>query len=424
MSIERLLQRPGVKKVVDPGMGESLLEKIKQSDNVPTKEQRTEVTPIPQVVADIAGRAASIEAKTKQVIAAIKDANYSNKSFKDYYDAVAAVQTTVEQAIKDPVATQNKDTKQQEIKALERSVYMNVADPRAPFIQSLFDTLQQTGVIRMLTSTVWQGIAAKTDLYEEYKEDPIARYAVWRVNSELTSLLGLVTGVETMLPPNNNGMLADALSELIMARSSHLIGPPGSGVDFGPQLVESWQPISVSQILDDLDDLTGKLKKVKIVLDLRKLDLAEHWEKLGENLKSTFQTVYRQFLSEAISTLFFSLAGNVTDDILDFLDSIPLLDTYVNNPGVFHQLMQQVEFGLLKAYQGIEENVLGKERRVIEHREISGAMMMNALTAATVTGNLGAIAAGIAQITAVKQRLKALGGSTTIDLNSLRTYVR
>jgi hypothetical protein len=106
------------------------------------------------------------------------------------------------------------------------------------------------------------------------------------------------------------------------------------------------------------------------------------------------------------------------------LDTIPLLDTYVNSPGVFHQLMQQVEYGLLKAYQNIEENVLGKERRVIEHREITAAMMMNAMTAGAVTGNLGAVAAGIAQIATVKQRLKALGGSSTIDFNSLRTYVR
>lgn len=424
MSIERLLQRPGVKKVVDPGTGTPLLDKLKEQQNVPTAKERNTPTPIHLVLHDISARASSIEAKTKQVIASIKQANYSDKTFKAYYDTVASVQVSIEQALKDPKLDIIADKKHQKIKALERSVYLNSQDPRAPFVQSLFDALQQTGAIRMLASTVWQGITAKTELYDEYSDDPIARYAVWRVNSELTGLLGLVTGVEALRPSGNSDTLAQALSEMIVQRSSHLIAPLGSAVNYGPQLVDSWSPISVSTVINDLDDLLGKMKKLHVVLDLRKLDLAEHWEKLGENLKSTFQTVYRHFLSEAVSTLFFSLAGQVTNDILDFVDSFPVLEAYIHNSGVFHELVQQAEFGLLKVYQNIEENVLGKERRVIEHREITSMMIANSAMAGVVGGNIAALAAAVSQITAIKQKLSSLGGQSTIDTNSLRTYLQ
>lgn len=422
MSIERLLQRPGVKKVVDPGTSGEFLEKIKEVQDKPSGESRNSPTPIPVIIQDLVTRAAAVETRTKAVLADIKAANYSDHTFKMYYDTLEAVQVTIDEVLKDPSKDLGSDKKQQEIKALERSVYLTSTDPRASFVQTLFDTLQQTGVIRALASKIWGGITAKTDLYDQYQDDPIARYAIWRVNSELGNLLGLVTGVEALRTPVNGGVLADALAELIVARSGHLITPSGSGDNKEP--IESWNPISIGDVIEDLGKLGTQLKQLRVVLDLRKLDLAEHWEKLGENLKSTFQTVYRQFISEALSTLFFSLAGKVTDDLLELIDTLPLLSAAVHQPQVFHELIRQAEFGLIKVYQEIEGHVLGQERRTIEHRELTGLMLANALTVASVTGNLGAVITAIAQIDAVQQKLKAVGGATTVDLDSLRTYLK
>lgn len=189
MSFDKYLKTKPIVKTIDPGTGDS--PSSKAPPTVP-KEQRdlreVKSTPISSRIDDLIELSKDIQQLVTATIADIEVVNSSYPIFSTYHKLVKENHFNPASLMNSPEDRPVKAHQQNEIKAAERVVYREIPDPRAPFVQDLYDHLSDAGLSEFFLTNYWKRIVEPNELYEGFSDSTLSSYVIDKEEQHLIYL--------------------------------------------------------------------------------------------------------------------------------------------------------------------------------------------------------------------------------------------
>jgi hypothetical protein len=361
MSIKKYLNPVLIEKTVDPGQGDSPKSIHDQKKVIPVDQEREiKDTTVDTQIRDIIEEAKIAQEQVLSTINNIAEENTNNTLFNEYHKLVRDNHFNPAVLIKNPDARPNPIHEPNKIKAAERQVYRNSPDPRAPFIQDLYEHVTEAGLIEYSHQRYWSTMVNSTDLYDSFSADNNAfTLALAKDRQQLLQIRESASRIE------RNGV--QRLSyDFLNAMSLRLIN----------QLQVAYPRELVAKI----DGVIRLLNQIRVVLITVSITNGEYWEQFSSNLRDIYGDTL-QLIATKISRLSaYPIVGGVQNQIFDFIDDfIAFLPTNVEAADIpeVREFTNQINNCFGQFIAQIEDDLVYRESIQIKLEENRQHLILN-----------------------------------------------
>jgi hypothetical protein len=342
----KYLEKRNISKVTDPGDPRSESTAFSLARAIQETPAEVKETPITQIITDIGDEITVVSKEINDSIDIIYQNNKTNGFFTDYFDLS-------KEAFFDPRTLRTnknltpKEINKQKIFSLERQVFQRSTDPRAPFIKSLFDTLQEVYILDYLKNEFWDVFNSGTSLFETW-DNEVIRYSLYQQSDYLVNLRYWNSDIQNMQRANIQNCFLNGIVEL-------------ASVDF--------IQLGLGDVIDRLDKLSKSLKSLKsidLVLNLQKVELNQSWENTRIQLETAFTPVVQELGRKIYYNQVLGLVSEVSDSIFDALSISDSIGERLMNCIGFSEFTNDIEKGVLSVFdltqQYLSEEVSRKHK--------------------------------------------------------------
>jgi hypothetical protein len=343
MSFDKYISHRKIEKTVDPGNGDLPSSLLLKKDRSETPEAAKAVvkTSLSTLVQDIIEESQAIQREIYDTIDEIVETSKSDSSFVRYTQMVKDNHFNPVALLRNPSSRPTIKHLPNTIKAAERDVYNRVVDPRAPFVQDLYDHAADAGLTEYVLTSYWKKMVEPNDLYDVFDGEHTApKLALGKEAQHLRQLRDSANRIKrNKLQQLSYGFIR-AFSDRISSRV--------------------YSSIPKEQIAQ-IDNIIQLLKQLRTILTVVSIFNAESWEKFVSNLKDIAGDSLQVIATKVTRTAAYPFIAGIQDKVLDFIDGfeeilpfdleiadIPEAQDFVNQiHGCFGTFMAQIEDDLV-----------------------------------------------------------------------------
>lgn len=405
MNFDKYLKQHTVDKIIDPGQGDITAPTPKPTADVPNTSARDiAITPVSTVVTDLISQAKEIQTQAIGVINEINQTNSYNPNFVLYHDMVKANFFNPANLLTDINSRPSIVYQPNQIKAAERQVYRDQPDPRAPFIQDLYDHLADAGLSEYVLTKYWDQIIHPNALFDAQNiDETLIRYAL---NRETQHLDYLKMSMER-IHKNKVQQLAYGFLRA-----------------FAHKIVGELQIIDTSEAVHQVSKLITTLNQIKGVLTVVSILNTDKWEQFSSNIKDIYgdflQITAAKVARTAAYAIFNGLEEKITEFTQDF-DSILPFDLNVLDIPEARELLSQLDgcFGHFLAQ--IEEDLVHRESISAKLEENRQLLYLNSRKNSQTKQFIETISEIVAYLEETKYYLSNISSLYSLEIDKLTT---
>lgn len=405
MNFDKYLKQHTVDKIIDPGQGDITAPTPKPTADVPNTAARDiAITPVSTVVTDLISQAKEIQTQAIEVINEINQTNSYNPNFVLYHDMVKANFFNPANLLTDINSRPSTVYQPNQIKAAERQVYRDQPDPRAPFIQDLYDHLADAGLSEYVLTKYWDQIIHPNALFDAQNiDETLIRYAL---NRETQHLDYLKMSMER-IHKNKVQQLAYGFLRA-----------------FAHKIVGELQIIDTSEAVHQVSKLITTLNQIKGVLTVVSILNTDKWEQFSSNIKDIYgdflQITAAKVARTAAYAIFNGLEEKITEFTQDF-DSILPFDLNVLDIPEARELLSQLDgcFGHFLAQ--IEEDLVHRESISAKLEENRQLLYLNSRKNSQTKQFIETISEIVAYLEETKYYLSNISSLYSLEIDKLTT---
>lgn len=308
MSLDKFITPSTIKKTIDPGTGDDplspLIKEQKRLEDSPKAKE--DVTPIPVLIQDYIELAQNTQAYISQVISDIDSVNSVDSGFSQYHQMVRDNYFNPKQLLVDNKARPVQIHEPNDIKAAERDVYRRVVDPRAPFVQDLYDHLSDAGISEYVLKSFWYNLATPNSLQNGVSPDnAVFRLALQKEAQHLR-----------MLKSSAERIRRNKLQKLSY----------GFLKAFSSRIVDQVTLAAPQNEINKINEVLNILKQIRSVLTIVVLLNTENWEKFYNNIKDIYGNFLQVTASKVVRASAYAFTGEIQSQIFSIFDKF---DEYI-----------------------------------------------------------------------------------------------
>jgi len=416
MSIKKYLNPVLIEKTVDPGQGDTPRAISNQRKSLPVEQEREiKQTTFETQVNDIIEDAKVTQELVLSVIDDIAQENINNDLFNEYHRLVRDNHFNPAVLIKNPTARPNPIHEPNKIKGAERQVYRNSPDPRAPFIQDLYEHVTEAGLIQYTHQNYWSVMANPNDLYNSFNADNNAfRLALGKDRQQL-----LQTRESAERIQRNR---AERLGyQFLNAMSNRLVG----------QL----QVLVPREVIIKIDEIIQTLIQLRVLLLTISIANGEYWEQFSANIRDIYGDTLQLIATKVSRLSAYPVVGGVQTKVLefidDFVDFLPTDVTVADIPEA-REFINQINNSFGQFIRQIEDDLVYRESIQIKLEENRQHLILNSQKNSKTNQFIKAIESAIKYLEQLKITLNGIENDLATDLsmvtdrmaNGIDKYIR
>lgn len=386
---DKYLNKRSIPKVIDPGADFTSTPTITVPEGVEQKISATSVTTFLEDMSLVGKRAAS---SINNTLSEIYTTNKTNGYFLDYYESAKRSFFDVRKTIKDPTASPDTSLSPKDFLDMEREVFQRSTDPKAPYVKTLFDSLQEVFLVDYLGSEIW-GKLNKTR-YAGELDDETAKYSIFQQTDYLAAQ---DNWAKTIGKLNRQG-----IPDCFIDGVGRLVGISSLEAGVFDALAESER---LKRVIDNI-------KGIKIVLDLKKVDYNKEWERIRTNLDKSYTPILQELGRKVLYTSLFGIVSGISEKVFDALDEMDEIASLIGACRLQGEISWAIEEGVLESFGQIQEFISSETQRKKKIKESQERLLLYSL-------KMSSLQAGYAPFSAILGPLEALSlGLVNGDLGS------
>lgn len=404
MSFNKYLNSKKIDKTIDPGNGDSpesalIAQNVKNEASIAVDLKETSLS---LVVSDAIEEAEQVQLYINKTINDIIEENRSDSGFMEYVTMIKENHFDPTILIKDPSARPKIVHSPNSIKAAERDVYHRLVDPRASFIQDLYNHSTDAGSIQYMLSTYWKTITDPNGLYTEFDSSHTAPKLA--LGKEVQHLRQLKDSTERI---NNNKL----------KRLSHSFLEV-----FADRLIDRIYINAPREQISQINGLIRLLKQIKSVLVVVAILNVEDWEKFSANLKDIFSDTLQLIGSKIARVSAYSFVGGLQNNIFEFLDdfeNILPIDINLQEVPECSQFFNQIYATFASFTSQIEDDLVYREGIQIKLEENRQILISNSQKQSKTKQFIHSIETSIQFLEEAKSLLSNINYELVLDSRNL-----
>jgi hypothetical protein len=358
MNFKDLLKKPNIKKTVDPGSGDSI-SPLTNQNIIPEIPREISTTPIKSLVEDVISIASTTQFEIKQTIDDIYNTNKSDPGFLQYNELVNRSFFDPLTLLTNPNARPSQIVTINHIKLAERDVYHRVVDPRAPFLADLHRMREEAGVIQYTFTKVWDNITNPNQLYDDFEDNRLARYSIYKDRDYLNQLRVQNSRVQN----NFVSSVQEALAKGLLRRIYDQV-----------TFTES------HKAAEKVDKIIQTLKQLREVSRAAIILQNANWETFQNLITDTLGNIINRITLRTIMAQNYALYGGLYNKISEFtqgLEELTGIDTF-DIPELL-EFRLQVDSVFREQANKIENDLIKKEKDSAELENLRSHLYANSI---------------------------------------------
>lgn len=404
MSFDKYINPKKINKVIDPGNGDAPGSIILKQETKQQSESIRDVvkTPISITIEDLIQESQAIQTYIYSVINDITEANKSDSGFMIYHQMVKDNHFNPTLLLQDSQLRPNLQHSQNAIKAAERDVYQRVVDPRAPFIQDLYDHVTDAGLAEYLLTEYWKQMVNPNGLYELFDMEHVAPK--------------LALGKEAQ----HLRQIRDSADRIYRNKAQNL--SYGFLKAFADKLSSQVYTTNPKDQIIQINKVLSLLKQLKAILLVVSIFNTESWEKFVSNLKDIYGDTLQSIAAKIAGTSAYSFIGGIQGQVFDFISTlenfIPIELNLQNIPEVSDFVFQiNGCFGTFVSQ--IEDDLVYREGIQIKLEENRQLLLSNSQRQSKTKQFLHTVESAIQYLEEIKSLLSNINYELSLDTNLL-----
>lgn len=417
MGFDKYLKKREITKIIDPGQGESpkAIFTTPERSEINNKERDIVVTPLKTTINDLVSLSQSTQQLILDTIENIDSINSKSDDFVKYHGMVKSNHFNPSILINNPNARPKIVYQPNQIKLAERVVYRSSKDPRAPFVQDLYDHLADAGLSEYVLSNYWNRIVVTNGFYDNF--DSTNSLPKFAIHKEQQHLLMLRESAERI-----NRNKAEALSYGFLKAFSHKINN---------QIYLK----SPTEQIQQIGKIIQTLKHIRIALSIVSIVNTENWETFTANLKDVYGDFLQLTATKISKISAYSFIGGIQESVFDLLDGfedlIPFgveLETIPES----REFMSQIDNSFSYFLRQIEDDLVyrdGMQTKLEENRQI---LLLNSRKNSKTNQFMETIDATVVFLEQIRSALTNISTMFSIDteiltqnlVNNIDSYIR
>jgi hypothetical protein len=403
MNLNRFLNPVLIEKTVDPGQGDTPKAIFTQKKSLPVEQEREiKETTIETQIKDIIEEAKTTQEAVLSIINEITEENINNDLFNEYHKLVAENHFNPAVLIKNPSARPNPIHEPNKIKAAERQVYRNSPDPRAPFIQDLYEHATEAGMIEYSHQTYWARMVNNNDLYSSFNADNAA------------FMLALGKDRQTLLQTRES---ANRIQRNRVERLNYQFLNAMSS-----RLVNQLQILIPREAIIKINEVIQILLQLRVLLLTISIANGEYWEQFSSNIRDIYGDTL-QLIATRISRLSaYPIIGGVQNKVIEFVDDLVEflpLDVTVSDIPEAREFVNQINGSIGHFIRQIEDDLVYREGIQIKVEENRQHLILNSQKNSKTNQFIKAVESAIKYLEQLKITLSGLEQDIATDLSML-----
>lgn len=403
-SFDRYITPKKIEKVIDPGNGDAPGTSILKQETLTSTNPIRDIveTPLTVVVQDIIQEAQSTQNYINEVLNDISETNKSDAGFTVYHEMIRENHFNPVILLKNPSARPVIKHLSNTIKAAERDVYQRLVDPRAPFVQDLYDHLSDAGLSEYVLESYWKKMVEPNELYSSFDlEHAAPRLALGKELQHLRQLRDSASRI-------NRNKVQRLSYGFLRAFSDKL----ANGI---------YTSVPKEQIAQ-IDTLLKILKQIRAILVVVSIFNTDNWEKFVSNLKDIAGDTLQTIATKVARTAAYPFVAGIQDKVLDFLDGfedmLPFGLGFENVPEV-SEFIGQIN-GCFGTFIGqVEDDLVYREGVQIKLEENRQLLLGNSIKNSKTKQFLQAIESTVQYLEEIKSLLYNINQELIVDSSIL-----
>lgn len=414
MNFEQYLKKPLIPKVVDPGSSDGPLTASKSLIDLPKDikdSQEVPDTPLTSLVSDVLETAQVAGREIDESIALIVAQNQSVPVFKEYAQSLQANYFDPVQFITNPGSTPKDVVRQDTIIQLEREVYRNVTDQKAPFLRDLYNMKADARTSESVLEYYWKKAFSPESFFKDYdNSDPLARRSLFKEQQYLNQLRY-----------QNNRIVRTPAARL-----------SGEFLDyFANYILKQLNFASLSDLLGQLERLIKILNYIRFALTVSVIAKNEFWEQTNSNIVDAYGQLANFNLQKFLKAQAYIIVNGVKESVTEFsqgleaptldLGDLTLLDAATQDLYEFKREIELVVHGYLSK---VEDDLISKERMFARMEESRRLMINNARKASHTKELVELLSISIRHLQSLQVQLSGLGSDLVYQYSYFRNNIQ
>lgn len=344
-TVDKYLQKVYVPKKVD----DTLSTAPKPSKVNPETLLPVDIAPTPHsaLIEDVLATAVETQKAVKAAIEEIVEANKLDINFSKYAELAAQTFFDMNLLLVDQGARPPEPDPL--LGALERDVYRRLVDPRAPFLRDLYRMMTEATLSEFMMKRVW----SKSANTPEDSDDRLGRLSLYKEKQYLRSTQRQAKAVSDLRPAPISTWDIRGLAERLLQ-----VATEGEGV------------------ARSVEEAIKAAKSLQQLMRMSTISSTTTWEKFSDILANLYFDPISLASARMQREIYYPWFRKSRKQVLDIVSVIHLLPEGGILPGMA-EMKDHAEAGLLQMLRNMEEDLLTKERRMIEIEEARLILLMN-----------------------------------------------
>ena len=304
MSLDKFIRPKEIKKIVDPGLGNDpfagLLKTSTTQEDATTPQDIAE-TSVNTIIQDLIEEAQLTQSEVYEAIDSIASDNEGDPLFDRYHKLVKENHFNPKVLIENPKARPEPLHDPNVVKKAERNVYRNSFDPRAAFMQDLYNNVTEAGLSEYLLKNYWSNIVNSNPLYDQF--DYLNSTVFLALDKEKQQLL----------------QVRDATARIQINTVERLSF--GFVRTFADRLITDLNVINTTETVQKLDSIIKSLNQIRTVFSIINIVNGEYWEQFSSNLLDIYGDTLKLVSSRVVRLTAYPVVFGVQNALEDLIET-------------------------------------------------------------------------------------------------------